>query len=315
VFAVRQQVLLNIPSPGSGGVVGRMKIGENTSPLPRDRIFLNYSYFDNVPLTRGGVNVNRFSPGFEKTFFQGMASVDIRFPFASTLNTGMTAGGISDTSHMEFGNITVALKTLFEATETWAVSGGMAIAFPTGDDVNVGLADGTDLIRIENESVHLMPFLGLLVTPNERFFAQAFLQFDFDANGNPVLINDFVNGLQPVGDVNDASFLYADLSLGYLLFYRPYDDGFLRSFSPLLEMHYNRSLQKTDVIRSGLFQVGRVAGNIEILNAVVGGRFEFQNDKSLTLAYAIPLGGGADQQFDGELRVIFNWLFGASKHE
>ncbi len=63
-----------------------MKLSENTSPIPRDRVFVNYSYFDNVPLQQGGVDVNRFVPGFEKTFFNGITSVEVRAPMASTLD-------------------------------------------------------------------------------------------------------------------------------------------------------------------------------------------------------------------------------------
>ena len=81
-----------IPS-SAGSVVGRMKIAENVSPLPRDRVFFNYSLFGNVPLSQGGGNVNRFSPGFEKTFFNRMTSVELRAPFAATLNSDVTVGG------------------------------------------------------------------------------------------------------------------------------------------------------------------------------------------------------------------------------
>ena len=65
-YDVFEVIRVNIPNPGSG-VVGRMKIAENGSPIPRDRVFFNYSYFDNV-LTPGGTNVNRFSPGLRKHF-------------------------------------------------------------------------------------------------------------------------------------------------------------------------------------------------------------------------------------------------------
>lgn len=54
-----------------GAQIGRLKLTENTSPIPQDRVFVNYSYFDDTPLFPGGVNVNRVAPGFEKTFLDG----------------------------------------------------------------------------------------------------------------------------------------------------------------------------------------------------------------------------------------------------
>ena len=37
------RVIINAPNPSGGGVVGRIKIAENNSPLPRDRGFHNFS--------------------------------------------------------------------------------------------------------------------------------------------------------------------------------------------------------------------------------------------------------------------------------
>ncbi len=75
--------------------------------------------------------------------------------------------------------------------------------------------DGRPLVRIENDSVHVMPFLGWLWVPS-RFFTQGFLQVDVDANGNPVDVN-LGRGLTQAGRYQDETFLYADLSSGYWL--------------------------------------------------------------------------------------------------
>src|SRR5262245_3521408 len=79
---VPQAIILDIPSP-TCGVVGLTKISDDNNPLPRDRVFFDYDYFNRVPLTSSGFNVHRFSPGFEKTFFDMRASIEVRFPFAS----------------------------------------------------------------------------------------------------------------------------------------------------------------------------------------------------------------------------------------
>ena len=72
--------------PSDGGVVGRVKVADDQSPLPRDRFIFNYDHFDDVRLTAGGISVNRYVVGFEKTCLDGGASVEVRVPFADTLN-------------------------------------------------------------------------------------------------------------------------------------------------------------------------------------------------------------------------------------
>ena len=180
--------------------MGRQKIGENGSPLPRDRVFFNYSYFDNVPFTRQGIDVNRFTPGIEKTFIDGNASIEVRFPFATTLESDIVSDGPTGTSATEFGNITMYLKGLLVQTSENAVGAGLGIALPTADSMTVSMADGTPQVVISNEAVHLMPYIGgVRQTNSSPMFVQGFLQFDFDLNGNPVFADGGGGTLNAVG--------------------------------------------------------------------------------------------------------------------
>lgn len=301
-----------VPSPAQGGAIGRLKIAENTSPMPRDRVFFNYSYFQNVPLTETGINVNRFTPGFEKTFNEGTSSVEFRAPFATTLNSNVSTTGVSDGDQLEFGDISLALKSLVYRDDDWAFSGGMQIALPTADAVNVNLADGTTIIRIKNQTVHLMPFVGALFTPNDRLFAQGFLQFDVAANGNDVLANLDMTKLQRVGSVQDSTYTYLDLSVGYWAYLADdMEEARLTGVAPMFELHYNQSLQSGDIVRApGNFQLGTFGSNFSVVNAVIGSTFQFGPASALTVGYAVPLGSGTDRQFDGEFRVFFNKRFG-----
>lgn len=305
-------ILIDVPSPSAGGgVVGRIKMAENTSPMPRDRVFFNYSYFNNVPLFPGGVDVNRFTPGFEKTFFDGMASFELAAPFATTLDSDIFTDAATDTSNMEFGNLTMALKALLYRSEYWATSVGLAVAVPTASDIRVQTAAGTPLVRIDNQAVHLMPFIGSLYTPNDRFFAQGFLQFDVDANGNPVYVNTTGAGLERAGRQNGAAFMYSSIGAGYWLYRspNPYVTG-LTGMAGMAELHYNRSLESTDVVTAGNFRIGNRASSIDMLNIVVGSSFWFGHNKSITAAYATPIGNSTDRAFDGEFRLMLNWYFG-----
>ena len=304
-------VLMNVPSPAVGGAVGRVKIAENTSPMPRDRVFFNYSNFQNVPLTQGGTNVNRFTPGFEKTFNEGTASFELRLPFATTLSSNVSATGISDGDHLEFGDISMTYKTLVYRDDELAFSGGMQVALPTADPVNVNLADGTTIVKIKNQSVRLMPFVGALYTPNDRFFSQAFLQFDVAATGNDVLANFDLTKLRRIGTVQDSTYAYLDLSAGYWTYLADDQEATLSGIAPMIELHYNQSLQEGDVLRaSNNFQLGTFGSNLSVVNAVIGTTFQFGPSSALTMGYAVPIGSGNDQQFDSEFRVFFNKRFG-----
>ncbi|MFM9058171.1 MAG: hypothetical protein ACKOSQ_03420, partial [Planctomycetaceae bacterium] len=64
-----------------GANVGFVKLSENVSPLPRDRVYFNYSYFHNALIGDIRNDVNRFTPGFEKTFADGWTSIEVRTPF------------------------------------------------------------------------------------------------------------------------------------------------------------------------------------------------------------------------------------------
>jgi hypothetical protein len=303
------QLVIDAPSPGGGGGVGRVKIAENNSPLPRDRVFHNFSYFDNVPLTESGVNVNRFIPGFEKTFFGGIVSVEMRFPFAATLDSEIVAGGVTDDNNVEFGNIGIPLKVLLYQNPNVAFSTGLQISLPTADDTVVQLADGTELVRIENEAVHLMPFIGLLLTPNDRLFMQGFVQIDADTAGSPVSVTNFSGGLISAGRLDDVTFLFVDVGAGYWL-HRSRSSRGLTGLAPTLEVHYNTSLGDAPSLDSGPLRVVSPGGDVNMVNLVLGTMFEWNQNTTLTVGYATPLTDGFDQEFDGELRVIFNHRFG-----
>jgi hypothetical protein len=318
----RQAFVMSIPSPGSGGgaSVGRQKIGENTSPLPRDRVFVNYSYFDNTSIFNG-VNVSRVTPGFEKTFIDDMMSFEARFPFASTLDSDILQAGGTNTDEIEFGNVTMYLKALLwqggrRGRNDLSISSGIGMTLPTADDVRVLNAAGNPLVVVENESIHVLPFVGALYTPNSRLFTQAFVQLDLDTNGNTVEAINFANGnLGRAGIANDTTFLFADVGVGYWVHQSNDPNALVRGVAPTLEMHYNRSLNDADVIVSGPFRVGDFAENIEVFNAVAGVNLNCRHDVIVTAGYTVPIGGGADQQFDGEFRLILNWFFGATNRQ
>ena len=279
-----------IPAGGGGGgggdfVVGRVKLAENASPIPQDRIFVNYSLFDNVPLQAGGVSVNRFIPGVEKTFYDGMMSLELRAPLASTLSSDIRIDAANDLSDVEFGDLFISYKALLFAGQNYGISAGVSVTAPTADDSTVSLADGTPLVMFENSAVHVMPFVGGVVTDG-CWFLQGFLQVDVDVNGDQLLVNSTGAGLQPGGQLQETTLLYADVGAGFWM-YQDQGCRWIQGIAPTVELHFNRSLQDTDVIRAGSFQIGQPLNDIQILNAVVGATV-VAGESNVSIGYSTP---------------------------
>jgi hypothetical protein len=312
-FTSQFDVAYDVILPSPGGMVGRLKIADDTSPMPRDRLIFDYNYFDGVPLSPGGVGVNRFTPGFEKTFCDGWMSFELKLPMATTLDSMIVQDGLTNTSNGEFGNMLLTWKTLVVLREKWAISGGLSVAPPTADDVRVVAADGTPLAQVLNRATHLGPFLGVLWTPNDRWFAQGFLQYDVAANGNPVFVNPGLGTptLVNIGSIVDTTFQYVDLGVGYWA-YRG-NDRFRRmtGWAFTSELHWNHSLQAADVVEGGNFRIGEAASVVETLNLTLGTHIELFDMTTITFAYGVPIGGGVDREFNGEFRLMVNRRFGA----
>ncbi len=319
---IPQIVVADVPSPGTGGGVGRLKIAENTSPIPRDRMIFNYTYFGDVPLAPGGVDVSRYTVGFEKTFFDGLTSFEMKIPMATTLDSTILAGD-PNYANGEFGNMNFTFKGLFLSRDRWNVAGGLTIAAPTADDIRVVLDDGTERVRIENEAVHFQPFLGVLWTPNERFYAQGFLQYDVASIGHPVFLDEVrivdpnYQGSTPpllrAGRLNDATFQFLDLGVGYWTYKAPCPGEFFSGLAWTAELHWNKSLQEADVIRTQNYVVGDFGSDVDVWDLTLGAHLLVMDRTSVTFAYATPLGGGADRQFDGEFRLMLNYHYGRSR--
>lgn len=301
---------IEVPNP-SAIVVGRMSIAENSSPLPRNRVFVNYSYFNSVRLRPEGVDVHRFSPGFE-VMLSDKASFEIRTPFASTLSSSFTLDGATTTG-TEFGDIFFAVKQILAQTENTLWTLGLGITLPTADDLNIGLSNGNELIRVENQTFHLQPFIGYMLMLTDKLFAQGFVQLDLDALGNDVFINPNSNAAEKLvfaGTVRDTTTLRYDLSLGYWLRKQGEHRGkTLTSIVPMAEYHFSRSLDNNETVSLNNVTIGQSGNGVQRNTAVAGCHFGVCNNHQITLGYAIPIGNGADQQFNSEVRAFWNRQF------
>lgn len=281
----------------------RLKTAENFSPLPTDRVYLNYSYFENTLLLPGGLDVMRLTTGVEKTFLDGMMSLEARVPFLRSLDNfqvldfGNIDPSATDTKDWQLGDIQLYLKSILWQSDAFTVTSGLGVSIPTASDTVIFDPDIFQTVTYSNDSVRLLPFISGIYTPNDRLFATTLLQFDFDTNGQGFTMTG--SGSLPPGRFNQQQFLFLSQSIGYWV----YSANGLR-IAPIAELHYNQSLNDAD-------RLGSRTDNITVLNGVLGMTAVLDDRFSISTAYVLPIGAGAaDEQFDGEFRLLVNWYYG-----
>ena len=199
---------------------GRLNVAEANTPLPTDRVYYSYRHFEaatplNVYQFGEELDVDRHTLAFERTYWDGMCSVEMRMPLEHRLSSEttslLTPAGIDLTSgnsqRTELANVSLIFKSLLLERQTWALSGGMGVTLPTAQSVqyDVGLTGNVDYgngltadtisafqTDFANETVYLLPFLSWMYAPNERWFHQGFLQIE--AAANPSTMTAFGGG-------------------------------------------------------------------------------------------------------------------------
>jgi hypothetical protein len=298
--------------PGTSGVVGRLKMSEDNSPIPRDRVIFTYDTFGDVPFTADGITVNRFQFGAEKTFLDGLYSFEFRLPFAGTLASTYYQG--AEVTAAEFGNVRLALKRLVVRNQVWNVAGGLGITLPTAKDQMVFSAlDDSVLYRLQNQSVQLEPFVGALFTPNDRLFAQAWTSVNFDASGSNLYWNRAVFGGSGNERIWDLPYLAVDGQVGYWLVKN--DCGRLRALAPFVELHWNKALAQrllVDAVGDAAAGNGlRIQGIADQeLNMTAGLITQIGDNLNLSVGASVPLFQRPDRTFDWQFGVRASYLYG-----
>jgi hypothetical protein len=295
---------VGIPSPGSAG---RAKISENDKALPMDRVFFVYNHFQNA-LEASAIGpgaksfpIDQYTIGLEKTFRQGLWSVELRLPLS---RTPRVAGADLEAGTGEVGNLAVIVKRLLFATPTTGVGIGLPIQTPTGSDVTGEGAVSS--YTLSNDAVHLAPFIGFLSAPNERLFCEGFLQVDVPTHGNRIVF-----GGNDLGKLNDQSLLYLDLGVGYWLHHNPYAP-YITGIAPLVEYHYTTTLQNADMLSGTdgfqFLQFGNTFNRMDVSNLTIGLHTEL-GQTTVRLGGAFPLSGNSNRFYDAEVLVSVNRRF------
>jgi hypothetical protein len=281
----------------------RYKSAVNFRALPTDRLFINYNHFNNVPIVVSPATPNqlvvrdqpfdRYTLGVEKTFFNGLTSVDFRAPYSSALDSNLLVTGHRQAT--EFGNISLAAKVLLVARDRWALSGGSGFVFPTGDDFRALDGSGNEVVRVKNDAVHYQPFLAMVAVPTRRSFCQGLVQVDIDGNGNSV-IRTLRGRSRDVGTLNNQTLLYADLAMGFWA-YENRCGFILKGIAPFTELHYTSTLNDTD----NVIGITNPFNRLDYLNMTGGLHFALGNFSRLSVASVVPLRNNPDRGYDASV--------------
>ena len=201
-------ILIGLRSPAAAPVsYGGLKIAENESPLPMNRVFATYNYYNNV---NSVVDVHREVIGFEQTFLDGRASVGMRLPF-------FQADGPGPDRYNKIDDLSVTLKYAIwlDRPTGSAVSVGLSVTAPTG-------AVYRDTNLNEHRLVQFQQFAAA-IWQRDRFY-----------------VHGFSSVVLPTDDVAPTLF-FNDVGVGYWAYQNP-GGRLLTGVVPTIEAHVTTPL-------------------------------------------------------------------------
>ncbi len=295
----------------TGGGATRRKIAENSGAVPIDRVFFNYNHFHNgINSMSESNNIDRYTLGLEKTFFDGICSIDIRLPLSAN-NDFVDSSTAFRRNGSELGNVSAALKVLLTTTDNCAWAAGLVVDTPTGSGTTMRLSN-FDTLKLNNNAVFLAPFFGFLFLQDGGFTHQGFLQVDVATNANSFMYAEdptaFVSPEVVHTEFQEQTLLYFDYSLAKTLFT---SRDTVQRVSGLLEFHYTTTLEDSDVVEidtSNGTDVDFISqGNrIDVLNLTAGIDTLLSNGANLRVGTVVPITDGDDRFFDIEFLAQVN---------
>jgi hypothetical protein len=317
------------------GNSGRMSVADNNRALTQDRVYFAYNHFHNASrrIEINSLNeedgfrlrkesIDRFTLGAEKTFCDGLWSVELRMPFATTPRYSSSFVDPDESLDLRFGadpgnmgNLSVILKRMLWLGEAGSVVLGLGVETPTGSNLTTfgDFGDYRSEYLVQNESVYLVPYLALLFAPQNGFFLQSFLQLSTPANGNPIHLAE--------RDLNDPIFVVSEkrgslmpltlfnlnVSAGRWL-YRTHCPGGCtrRGVAAVLEYHHATALSdvdEVDIFFAAPFTNDRSRFKDHVADFTVGLHAQLDTDLLARIGAAFPLLDSNRRIMDSEVIV------------
>jgi hypothetical protein len=296
--------IMSIPGKGGGEVPGggppagppalknvlqlrTLKIGENQSPRPIDRIFGTFNFYDNINrsytnrLTNQVQHVRAYRQlyGFEKTFLGGQASFGI-VDTINSLDVNAHNPMLNPGMHTAQGTLNTFFKYVLLANPTYSrlLTAGLDLGYPTGPR---GLGGYQNIAGFRNTQIQ--PFLGYLWSQN-RWFVQGF------------------SSINVATDKHDVTLIFNDIALGYYLYAAQNPRALISAIVPVFETHVNTPLNHRG------FSYSDPASTPDNVNFTFGTTFVLQRRTYATFAYVTPVTG--PKPFDYEIVAQLNFRFG-----
>jgi len=287
-----------------------LKMAENMSPIPQDRVFSSFNYYNDVngAMNRrsgapvSNIEVFRYLHGFEKTFFNGNASIGLRDNINTLSSTSRIPGLGGKTSSI--GDLNIFMKYVlfrsgdlsngsslgasgaggpFAATGNGAlVSAGMSINTPTGP----GNFAGSSFSR-SYRNTELAPFIGYYFK-RDRLFLQGFEQISVPL------------------DARDTVMLYTDLGMGYFVYRNSAPGAWITAIAPTFECHVNVPLTHRDYLNPR-----DPAGTPSVVDLTYGTNVLFGRRSLFTTGIVTPVTG--PRPFNVEVVALFSFYFGGRR--
>ncbi len=253
---------------------GAFRAADNASPLPSDRVYIFYSYFNDIRPQSAvdpglqHLNLHRETIGFEKTLFDNRASIGLHMPF---IQVGNAYPGIGDNF---IGDLSMVAKWafLYDQESGSGLSTGAVVTFPTGQGPQESIGG-----RSFN-TTYVQPYLGYILNTDIVYF-QGFSSLAVGLNTNQ----------------NEPTLLLNSTGIGLWLLRNR--DSFLRGIAIPLEAHLLTPLDQ----RSGTFTA------TDHLALVSGVNFVFTRNSTLGIAAGSPILG--PRFYDIEAQAFLNIRF------
>jgi hypothetical protein len=255
------------------------KIGENESPLPRDRVFFQFNYFQDLWGTVnqriapvGEIHEYRQGFGFENTFLGGRASLGGRLPL-SAYSIDSDVAGFGGTAY-RVGDFAAVLKgaPYLDLANQRVFTLGVAITLPTAQ----GVPGPFDRVSIQPFAAWLWMF--------GDFFIQSF------------------HGIAIPWDDDDVTFVFNDIGVGYFIYRSPIPTALLTGIAPTIEFHVNNPVN-----HRGVSDLTDPAGTPDWASFTVGATLWFLRRGTLAIGGNFPVTG--PNPYDFEVLCQLNWFF------
>lgn len=340
MFGDAQMVFRGIDANGTNGndslgfiaalgssAAGSRKMAENDKVLPMDRVFFNYNHFANgqttltartlpgIPAPTLRSDVNRYTLGGEKTFFDGYWSFEGRIAMASSIEANafdaQYDGGVPS-------NVTMFLKNLFYDDEVLALGGGLGVSLPNASDVIV--TDPINTMRFREHTTHLMPYVGFFAMPTDDWFLQGFAQVDFASGSDNLDAIVPGQGTRTIASIGQQHLLFLDVAVGRWL-YVDEEARYVTGIAGVVELHYLSTLNDTETsvatvnignplrIGTASYALTNLANRVDVVNLTAGVQFQLGDLTNLRIGAVAPLSTGLNRLFDSELQLSLNRNF------